>query len=193
MMFERQSADRMRWDLLALIFCLFFSLLLTGIFFLAQLNESVHKPFWGDELYGLKTSVRADGFAVMLVRGVQGQGSPAPLDYLALKCFDRIRDRVSYFGFHSLVYYRLWANGVTAAALLFVVGIFACQIYKRRDAALKPLQLILLSFVPVCFLFSRMVYYYAAVMRPYALWDAMWLVVLAVSLSERKTERPLIV
>ena len=186
----RSSDNVTRFLFPALIFWL---IVLTAVFFFAQLNEAVHKPLWGDEVYGLQTSVRADGFASMLVRGVPGQGSPAPLDYLALKCLDRIREPVSYFGLHSYVYYRLWANSATALSIIFVVLLFAHQIYKRRDGASKPLQIILLGFVPVIFLFSRMVYYYAAEMRPYALWDALWFIVLAVSLSERRTERGWIV
>ena len=58
---------------------------------------------------------------------------------------------------HSFVYYRLWANSVTVLSISFIVLLFAYHIYRRRDQPeAKPLQLILLGFVPVSFLFSRM-------------------------------------
>ncbi|MDD5005079.1 MAG: hypothetical protein PHS93_01070 [Candidatus Omnitrophica bacterium] len=161
--------------------------LIIVIFFFSQLFESSRKHFWGDETYALNYCVRNHSYINILLNGAQPQGSPAPLDYLACKALDQIKEKVSYFGLEPEVYFRLFANLITALSVLVVMVIFRREIIvSKEDAPVKTAQLLLLLFVPIAFLFNRQVYYYAAEMRPYALWNSIFFIVLAVTLSDKK-------
>ncbi|MFH1655220.1 MAG: hypothetical protein ABH954_01250 [Candidatus Omnitrophota bacterium] len=157
------------------------------IFFLSQLVESSNKPFWGDETYGLITNVRGDSYITTLLHGAKQQGSPAPLDYLACKVLDQLKEKVSYFGMSEEVYFRLFANGITAFSALMIMFLFRREIVKtKEDITIKTAQLFLLLCVPIGYLFAQQIYYYAAETRPYASWNSIFLLVLATSLLDAK-------
>lgn len=178
-------------------FIIFFSLLIVGIaviFFLGQTYEAGRKPFWGDETFGLEQSIRSARYLDLLTRGARGQGSPSPLDYLAIKAIDDMKDRVNYFGLNPDVYFRLWPNAVTAlSATLAVLMLLGNILESKTERSIRFLQIFLLSFVPFSYYFNRFVYYYAAEMRPYALWNSLWLIVLAAGLTSDKKRSPLVI
>ena len=166
-----------------LIIFLFFYCRVIGIFFAAQMWEASQKPFWGDEKYGLMTSVREFGYGHMLIHGAQGQGSPAPLDYIVLKVFDQMKERVGYLGLRPEVYFRLWANGITCFSVIFIGLFFGMGIFRNKEGFLiKAAQAFLLLCVPFAYLFKTQVFYFAAETRPYALWNSMYFVVLGMLL-----------
>ncbi len=169
-------------------------MMLVVVSFIGQLYQAQSKPFWGDEEYGIETSVAYFSYGHMLLHGAQGQGSPAPLDYLALKIFDDMKIHVDTFGLSDEVYYRLWANGVTVVMCFIMALLLLGDINSSRSTiSIKSIQMTLVVFACVTFLFSRMVYYYAAEARPYALWNVLWMFSLVVSLSEQKSKRLLII
>ena len=178
--------------LLALFFLLIIDL--AAVFSFHQLYQASQKPFWGDEIHGLRHSIHQADYHQLLLKGANGQGSPSPLDYVAVKVLDDVKERVNYFGLTDEVYFRLFANGVTAFAAVWVILLFAFYISKQDYPLwIKCLQYCLLLGVPFAFYFTRHVYYYAAEVRPYALWNSLWLVVLAGFLVQDKHWRWFIV
>lgn len=159
-------------------------------FFLSQFVESSQKSLWGDETYSLQYCIRNHGYFDILLNGAQPQGSPAPLDYLACKFLDQIKEKVSYLGMTPEVYFRLFANLVTIFSILVIMFLFKKEIFLSKEIIqVKAAQLFLLLCLPIVFLFTWQVYYYAAEMRPYALWTSLFLTVLAVSLLDLKSNR----
>jgi len=165
-------------------------LFIVSTFFLAKLTESANKPFWGDETYGLELSAGKHSYFEILINGAKGQASPAPLDYLALKFLDQIKERTSYFGLTPEVYFRLFANGITIFSALMILFLFRREIAKSKEnLSTKAVQLLLLLCFPIAFLFTPKVYYFAAEARPYALWNSLFLLVLATSLLDAKNNK----
>jgi ABC-type multidrug transport system fused ATPase/permease subunit len=159
-------------------------------FFLGKIFDSFHKPFWIDEIYGLQGTIRNHSYLHLLFSGATGQASPAPLDFIACKALDQLKGAVAYFGFTPEVYFRLFANGVTVLGALVVMFIFKKEITNSKsNIAVKAAQLFLLLCLPIAYLFQRHVYYYAAEMRQYALWNSLFMVVLAASLLDEKENR----
>lgn len=156
---------------------------LAFIFALDQFYQASQKPFWLDERHGLEHSVRHAAFSDLFINGAKGQGSPAPLDYVFLKILDNLKGPLNSFGFTAEVYFRFVSIFSTLFAALFVLIYFSIHISRQASKVpTKIVQLILLGFVPIAFFFSRYVYYYAAEMRPYALWNALYFLALALSL-----------
>lgn len=178
-------------------FVIFFSVLTIGfivLFSLGQAYEAAHKPFWSDETFSLEQSIRPSGYLDLLTHGARGQGSPSPLDYLALKAMDNIKDRVDYFGLKPDVYFRLWSNVITALSAIGAVFILLRSILASKTGlTTKLLQIFLLSLIPFSYYFNTLIYYYAAEMRPYALWNSLWLIILTVGLVNNEKKIPLIV
>jgi hypothetical protein len=157
--------------ILAAAVCLF----LSAVFFCSHLVESSQKAFWGDEVYGLQSSVRTNSYAALAIKGPSGQGSPAPLDYVALKSLDQIKKTVNYFSVSPRVYFRLWPLLVTVLAICIVVGICK-QCVSTASLRVQCVQGFLLICSCFSFFYGSAVYYYAMEARPYALWNSFWLV-----------------
>lgn len=165
------------------------------IFFIDQLYQSSQKPFWGDEIYGMHATTRGNSYLGLLLGGARhSQSSPAPLDYLLLKPLDSIAAAISCLGLKVEVYYRLIANLSTTLAALGIFILFASSKLDgvvtskqtrhdtTRDQGIFILQGVLVIFAMIAFLFSRYIHYYAAEMRPYAIWNAMYMLTLAVGI-----------
>ena len=164
-----------------------YSLWISIVFFSDQLIYAAQKPFWGDEIFGLNSSIRKVTYGQLFINGASHQSSPAPLDYVFCKILDELRPVVGSFGLREEVYYRLWANLITSFSALFVVIMFVSKVIRKQQPFyISLLQSLLLSFVPITFFFSRHVYYYAAEIRPYAAWNAFWFLALAMSLLDNK-------
>lgn len=174
---------------IASIIVVIFTLFVSSVFFVGQTKRAAEKHFWLDERYGME-NIRRDSYAKILIDGAGGQGSPSPLDYIALKVMDEYKQVLNIFDFNDRVYLRLWANGVTTFIGLFVFVLFICDIKNSNDdAEIKLIQLALLTLVPIAFYFHRNIYYYAAEMRPYALWNSLYFLVLSILLLRQKKER----
>lgn len=177
------------------IFFYFFLMLLFSmcfIFFAGQLKLAAEKHFWLDEEYGMRTSMKDHSYFDILLHGAKGQGSPAPLDYLVGKLFIDVKQA---FNIHlqDEVYFRLWPISVTVLNVFFIAILFLKNIADKSLSL--PVEALLMAMVVMAgyaYLFSRMVYYYAIETRPYALWNALWMLSLGISLLNRKTNRLLV-
>jgi hypothetical protein len=95
-------------------------------------------------------------------------------------------------GLNVEAYYRLIANGSTVLAAFGIFFLFLKTELSSIKINLAFLQGILVTFALVSFLFSRFVHYYAAEMRPYAIWNALYMLTLAAAILRPKAEKLLI-
>ncbi len=146
--------------------------------FINQMYHADTKEFWGDEKYALKNTIQGNTYLGLLgKRAVRSEVNAAPLDYLFTKILDDVKQAVGSFGVSDQVYYRLWANFVMVLAGFVVVCLFARDILRSPSSNLvRMFQLLLLMFLPFLYLYRPMTYYYAAEVRPYALWFALWFI-----------------
>lgn len=149
--------------------------------FVDQMHHADNKGFWLDERYSLKNTVQAHTYMGLLAKGAAlTEFSPAPLDYLFVKMLDDIKPAVHSFGTSDKVYYRLWANVVMVFSGLVVVWLLAGDIVRSPvSGQVRIFQLLLLLFLPLIYLYRPMTYHYAAEVRPYSLWFALWFITIA--------------
>ncbi len=147
---------------------------LAAIWVSVATREAAHRPLWLDEVYGLDQSIRNVSFAQLFINGALGQGSPSPLDYVLVKCLDRVRSEVRYLGLEPHVYFRLIAMLST-----LIAGVCAFQMAMRpggREATGRARALV--TVLAVCAMLSLvldpMIFHFAGEVRPYALWTACW-------------------
>src|SRR3989338_7042791 len=107
---------------------------ITAVFFLSKMKEASEWPFWLDEQFGLESTIRFHSYADLLFHGATGQGSRAPLDYIICKALDQMKEKVSYLGLPPNVYFRLFANSVTAFSALLVAIFLGGEIAKNEKA-----------------------------------------------------------
>jgi hypothetical protein len=158
--------------------------LLTGAFGMAALRIAPYKAFWLDEYHSLDASIRSARLGQLIVAGAQGQGSPAPLDYLLVKGLDGARAAVRYFGLQPAAYYRLVAFAATLIPA-FLVGSIA---RSRWDFQSPPGIFVssLILFAVFAGLYRAMSTRYIVEMRPYAMWQGLWYLALVCFFSPRR-------
>ena len=163
----------------------------SAIFFTDQLYQASQKPFWGDETYGVQATARGNTYLGLLLGNARGsQSSPAPLDYLLLKPLDQIARQTSCLGLKVEVYYRLIANfSTTIVAFCFFLLFALSSRLVKQENSIFILQCLLIIFAMIAFLFSRFVHYYAAEMRPYAIWNAMYMLTLAIGILRLESDK----
>lgn len=149
---------------------------LTVGYIAVELRYAANRPMWLDERYALSTSIRGQGFVQLLLDGASGQGSPSPLDFVLVKVLDGARTGVRYLGLPPHAYFRLVGLLSTVGA-----GIFAFLLTLRgpgdsptSETGVTMGLFAILAFAS--FVLQPLVVHYAAEMRPYALWTALWLV-----------------
>ena len=162
-----------------------FVFLIATIFFAGRMDFASKKQIWLDENFAIKKTMRLTSYWDLLRGKAYGQGSPAPLDYFINKFHDSMRNQVHWFNLAPRVYYRL--TSIIAAML----GAFVCFLFisltfcaDQTVFGFKAVQLLLLTCVPVLFLFHNVGSFYYGEIRPYALWNSLWFIVLAVSVLE---------
>jgi len=159
-------------------------------FFLGKIFDAFHKPFWIDEIYGLEGTIRHFSYGHLLFSGANGQASPAPLDFIICKILDQIKEKVCHFGFTPEVYFRLFANLITIFGCIVVTWTLKEEITdKKNNFLVKATQLALILFLVFVYLFQRHINYFAAEMRPYALWNSLFMITLAVGTTEIKKQK----
>ncbi len=161
------------------------TLLIISIFFLSRMEFAAEKHMWIDENNSVKQTLRKTTYTQFLLGQAVKQGSPAPLDYLFHKFMDANRNNVKWLNLTPNVYYRLVPNTITTVSAFLVFLLLLFDIIKSTAKPwVKSVQIILLAFVPVVFLFQPFVAYYAAEMRPYALWNCLYFLVLTAILCD---------
>ncbi len=150
--------------------------------FIDQMHHADTKEFWLDEKFALKNTVQGNTYLGLLGKGaVLSEANAAPLDYLFTKMLNDVKQAVGSFGVSDKVYYRLWANFVMVLGGFVIVCLFARDILRSPSSnPVRIFQLLLLLFLPFVYLYRPMTYHYAAEVRPYALWFALWFISIGV-------------
>lgn len=150
--------------------------------FFHQMCHAENKEFWGDEIYSLKRTVHEFSYLGLIGKAaILTEANPAPLDYIFTKGLKDIKQAVGSFGVSDKVYYRLWANFAMVFCGFLVICLFARNILHSSTLnSIKMFQLLLLIFLPFVYLYRPLTYHYAAEMRPYSLWFALWFICIGI-------------
>jgi len=168
-------------------------IIILGLFINRTFDFAEKKDFWVDERYELTASVRGHSYWDILYRGAQGQGSPSPLEYLAVKFLDHMKEPFHSFGLPFNIYYRL--NSIFSTLICGAIGVLLLfsGIQKQKSGnILLCVQAALLGGALWDYYFRIHNFIYAVETRPYALWNALWFLAMAMYLHYRKFNKPLI-
>ncbi|MCA9399516.1 MAG: hypothetical protein KC618_07190, partial [Candidatus Omnitrophica bacterium] len=140
-----------------------------AVFVTRAVTMAKHKSFWMDETFAINT-VTNMSFSQMIFRGLPGQGSPAPLDYIVLKLAS-LSKKISLLP--ETIHYRLHTIFFTVfAGLVSFLFLFRRIKNFRQHPWLFCMQAVFFLAALVSFLFTFYNFYYAIETRPYALWNA---------------------
>jgi len=173
------------FDFLAFAVCLIY--FTVGIvFFLGQLQEARKSPLWLDEKFGMDCCVQAP-VVDLIVKGANGQASPAPLFYLLLKPVIFIKEKF-LIRLEPEIYLRLFTICSTVFTSWALFFIFLPLIGKNINRPLLAVtQLFILLCVPFTYFFEFLTYKHTHEMRPFAFWNSIYFLTLALAL--RKIEK----
>lgn len=148
--------------------------LLTVLFVTLAIRRSDRTTLRGDELFTVMGTRDEPGVATMLLSGVDGEVSPAPMYHVLHRGLDALRFRVDYLGLNYPGYFRL-------SSVLFTAGFGAAAalLLARRLAgtggATDPLPHLLVLCGLAVFWFQPKVFSFACTARVYACWNGLWL------------------
>lgn len=150
---------------------------LTLLFLGLAVPRSDRSTLRGDEMFSLAQHRRL-GYGDLLLHGARPQVSSAPLHYMVDRTVDRVRAPLGYLGLTPSGYYRLpsvlFTAGFGAAAAILVA------LRLGRSPGGVPYVLVLCGLAT--FWFHPKVFAFACVDRPYALWNGLWLLAIALLL-----------
>jgi hypothetical protein len=130
------------------------------------------KPLWQDELYGISSGVQEPSVFSLILHGAPNQGSPAPLYYLVLKCWE-VLGKTSVGGLKAEFFWRI----PSIAATMIGAGILLVVLLGRLPGIIPVL-------IAIGFCWSWESFYFSAETRPYALWNALSVLTLAGTLQK---------
>jgi hypothetical protein len=152
--------------------------LLTVLFVALAIRRSDRTTLRGDELYTVMTTRDEPDVGKLLLSGVSGQISPAPMYYFIHRGVDALRRQVDYLGLNYPGYFRLtsvmFTAGFGAAAALLLAWRLA-----RTGGSIDPIPGLLVLCGLAVFWFQPKVFSFACTARPYAFWNGLWLFTLA--------------
>jgi len=178
---------------------------ISAIFVAKTFDEARTKVFWGDETHGFEKA-RGGSYVGLLRDGVYCQISPAPLYYIILRFLMQlresdlttpiileqdegvpiqIREPVRFPGLSFNLYYRLDTIFYTVISGLVMILLFYFRLRKTAKSLLlftvqmSFLIVALLSYYVLPFFYS---FAYCIETRPYALWNTLWFMILALIL-----------
>ena len=178
------------------IIFIFLASLISFLFVVQAFHHANTKAFWTDEEMTLNITLN-QSYGNILWKGAKNQGSPSPLEYLALKVLKQLKSKVHSFGLSFNTYYRLNSIFYTVISGMLVM-IFASKvcIFRYTD---KP-KIGVYLFQIICLLSALSLYYFlpenfhfAIEMRPYALWNSLWMLSLSLFMFDEKCKGWLIV
>jgi len=175
------------------LLCILIFLGISSYFAVQTVTQANKNDLWSDERNGLagrQVSSYSD-----LIRGDMGsQISKAPLDYIALKLFDEvgvplISERVSpnlYYRLNSIFYN--WFSGLLIIFLAFfhIKG-------DTKNYLVFGVQMLFLGAALYFYYFWPSNFRYSLEMRPYALWNSLWFMILALFLIYKHFRWPIII
>lgn len=156
------------------------AIILISLFFLTKSVQSARNTaFWKDEEFAL-ASIANDGVTVLdlFLHGAVEQASPAPLDYIFLKILYKIKAPLGWMEISDLVYYRL-SSILSTVIMGFFAALMVLRAVMRNSLNNKGLilylQIAAILLGVVSFLFWPTTRSFVVQMRPYSLWNALWL------------------
>ena len=150
-----------------------------GIFYLNRVYLGAWgKEFWLDENFSLEVAIRSNSHLAILLKGAQEQASPLPLDYLVIKTLDLYKPYLNFLKLPDNVYYRINAFGSFLIAGMSLGFILWSRIARgRSNVMILFLQAIAIIGAQVTLLFGSFNFFFACEMRPYALWNSLWILI----------------
>jgi hypothetical protein len=164
-----------RWFIAALI-------LLTLLLIALGIVRSNRSTLRGDEIVTLFWNREAPGIGELLRGGARGQVSPAPLYYIVGRLVDDAKERVDYMGLRFSGYFRLPSLLFTAVLGAAAAWQIALRL-RRQEEPVSPIAYFLVLCGLAVYWFQPKMFSFACVDRPYALWNGLWLLSLAVLLA----------
>jgi hypothetical protein len=156
--------------------------LLTALLLVLGVIRSNRSTLRGDEVVTLFANRAHPGFADMIRSGAKGQVSPAPLYYVVTRAVDESRGRVDYLGLTPSGYFRLPSLLFTAALGAASAWLIALRL-RRQENPVSPVAWFLVLCGVAVYWSQPKVFSFACIDRPYALWNGLWLLTLAVFLA----------
>lgn len=162
-------------------------------YFIITFKNAEIKDFWIDEEWSLEHTADKS-YINLLVYGARGQGSLAPLDYIALRFLNQIKWPLHSLGLPPNIYFRLnsiffsYSSGLIAVLLLFS--------FIRENTVnyiIFGLQAILLLLGVMAYYFWYFNLKFAIEARPYALWNSLWFLVLVTFLLKKRFNIPIMI
>jgi len=148
--------------------------LMTVLFVALAIRRSDRTTLRGDELYTVMWTRDEPDVGKMLLSGVDGEISPAPMYYVLHRGVDAFRGRVDYLGLNYSGYFRLtsvlFTAGFGAAAALLLAFRLA-----RPGGSTDPIPGLLLLCGLAVYWFQPKVFSFACTARLYACWNGLWL------------------
>lgn len=186
------SAKKMWLNIVSFVFFLAVAVVCVQ-FIRTAVTKAELRAFWGDETYGLAVA-REQGSGHHIVRGVRGQGSPAPLDYIVLKAMSDIHETINVADLPFNVYYRLHTISYSLLAGVFVVVLMHGRLRRRpTNYIVLACQLLLLLSALIFFYFWPFNLQYSVETRPYSLWNALWFCTLVMYIYYSRLAWPMII
>lgn len=183
-LFDVPDTAAKSWLMLATIMFVILVTVISGMFLRRGFAGASANDLWTDERNGIAT--RGASYPDLITGKMASQVSRAPLDYIALKFFDQIGGcSLLSNGMPPNIYYRLnsifyiWLSG-----LFIMLFIFFRIRRDTRNYLVLLAQMILLAAALYHYYFWHENFRYWIQMRPYALWCALWFMILSLFLID---------
>jgi hypothetical protein len=156
--------------------------LLTALLIVLGIVRSNRSTLRGDEVVTLFWNRETPSVRDMIQGGARGQVSPAPMYYIVGRTVDDNKERVSYLGLSPSGYFRLPSLLFTAFLGAAAAWLIALRL-RRQEAPASPIAYFLVLCGVAVYWFQPKVFSFACIDRPYALWNGLWLLSLALLFS----------
>lgn len=172
------------WLRLATVLFIILVTVISGMFLQRALAGASANDLWLDERNGIAT--RGASYTDLITGNMASQVSRAPLDYIAQKVFDQAGGlHLLAAGVPANIYYRLNSISYIWVSGLFIMLFIFFRIRRAtRNYLVLFAQIFLLATALYHYYFWHENFRYWIQMRPYALWCALWFMVLSLFLVE---------
>jgi hypothetical protein len=160
---------------------------LTALLLVLGILRSNRGTLRGDEVVALFWNREEGRLPSMVVLGARVQMSPAPLFYILDRIVDDRAEHVDYLGLTPSGYYRL-------PSLLYTAGLGAAAAWllarrlARQERLASPVSYVLVLCGIGVYWFQPKMFAFACTDRPYALWNGLWLLLLALLLGRPESK-----
>lgn len=149
------------------------------IFAVKALNAAYHKDFWTDESFSYQHNITQQSVLDLIARGAKQEANSSPLDYVLLRIFYQMREKISILEKIPFnIYYRLGAIFASLWAGLLLSWLLYRQVLSQAKNYLVLIgQILLVAAALLFYYFWHENFHYSIEMRAYSLWNALWLMI----------------